>query len=324
MGGIDDRYEDAAEAGGAGEVGEVGEAGAAEGMAEAPPEPLLSAALAVEAGRAAPLREPDRQEILADARRLRGRRTGAVIAVGSLAVAGIGVGAALLGGSTARTMPTRGVPAIASPGPSHFVPSAWPTTTVVPMPATRPPTAAIAMPKYVTGTPQTPLPPGASGGPPVPTALYATVGAANYVGWGVRADIFTTVQFLPERGVVRVYITDMARRGEFLAGMRANLPTLDDRMVEFAQGARTKTACQAEMERLPMTATGLPFHMFTAVPNTECSELMVTVDDPAAAQAYFDDPAHGYAGRGIAIRAALGQPVRQLASEAPPTGSARP
>ncbi|MGA4542342.1 hypothetical protein ACPA54_20350 [Uniformispora flossi] len=308
MGGIDDRYEEAA---------------MATDVTEAPPEPLLSAALAVEADRAAPLREPDRREILAEARRLRGRRTGTVIAVGALAVAGIGVGAALLGGDPAtRTMPVAGVPAIASPSPSHFVPGGWPT--VVGAPATTPPTAATVMPKYVTGSPRTPLPPGASGGPPVPPALYATVGAANYVGWGAGADIFTTVQFLPERGVVRVYITDMARQGEFLAGMRANLPTLDDRMVEFAQGARTKTACLAEMQRLPMTATGLPFHMFTAVPNTECSELMVTVDDPAAAQAYFDDPAHGYAGRGIAIRAERGQPVQQLASEAPPTGSARP
>lgn len=318
MGGIDDPYEDAAEAREPREAGEPG------GVAEAPPEPLLSAALAVEAGRAAPLREPDRQEILADARRLRGRRTGTVIAVGALAVAGIGTGAALLVGSPAtRAASTSAAPAIGSPGPSHFGPWGWPTTTVVPMPAT-PPTLAVVVPKYVTGTPWTSLPPGASGGPPVPSALYVTEGAASYVGWGVRADIFTTIQFLPERGVVRIYITDMARQGEFLADMRAKLPTLDDRMVEFAQGARTKTACEAEMQRLPTPATGLPFHIFTASPNTECSELTVAVDDPVAAQAYFDDPAHGYTGRGIAIRAERGQPVRQLAEEVPPTGSARP
>ncbi|GAA4953395.1 hypothetical protein GCM10023205_13380 [Yinghuangia aomiensis] len=319
MGGIDDRYEEAAEAR---EVREAREAGETGGVAEAPPEPLLSAALAVEAGRAAPLREPDRREILAEARRLRGRRTGTVVALGALAVAGIGAGAALLGdGSTTRTTTASGAVAVASPPPSHFVPRGWPTTTAVPTP----PQATVSTPpKYVTGTPWASLPPGASGGPPVPPALYATEDAASAVGWGIRADIFTNIWFLPERSVVRVYITDMARQGEFLADMRAKLPTLDDRMVEFAQGARSKTACEAEMQRLPMTASGLPFRMFSGSANIECSELTVGVDDPSAAQAYFDDPAHGFTGTGIAVRAVPGQPVHQLADEVPPTGSARP
>ncbi|MCF2528811.1 S1 family peptidase [Yinghuangia soli] len=124
----------------------------------------------------------------------------------------------------------------------------------------------------------------------LPTTRVASRRAADAIGRGPRADIFSGVDNDPASWKVTLYLTDPSRAGEFVAAMRALDPGVDMTPLTVAQGKNTRLEAKAEAVRL-VEATDLPFQVFGASWLSDGSAVKIQVDRPAAVEEYRNSAA---------------------------------
>ncbi|MCF2533003.1 hypothetical protein [Yinghuangia soli] len=190
--------------------------------------------------------------------------------------------------------------------------------------------AAVAVPVFLmdrvggsghqTAAPGTARPPGTpSGGPskvavgPDPEGLHYLSEAVLHLGQDEYGDIYGGMKVDDCKCSLTVYLTDIGRQGEFLAALQQRTSPIAPGLVTFTRSMFTTSRCRQLTGDVmdALAARSLPFVISRAWTGSGCSALNLGVDDVAAAQVYFADPANlaGFEGLVIAVEFSSSPPV---------------